>query len=364
MRAPSRYRITPLLSLLAFTALAAPTADAQFGRRRGPEPFVVNAEGGERPKLDDVFDANGRADVPTKIVIGAFSLEFATKQGTSARDEDGAGRSANSSLELNLRGLDSTQMQAITDAAYDAFVAEARTAGFEVVTRQELLASPAYAAVRAAGKPSGEKKEGGAVHMYAWAPTGMSMNGIGLMPLEAQLAPKRSALGGLGALRQTMSAMGDTREAVQSARPMEALPAAFGGAAVVSVRLAVLFAETSTRRGGSPTGLSASAGATLGLYVDDGNSLFNFRTANGNTRTFAVKQPLFFAGDAFASVANDDPTGSNVALAVVGGVLGGNTSTRLSRRYVTINPTAYAQVVGSGLSRSAAVMFDAMKTVK
>jgi hypothetical protein len=132
----------------------------------------------------------------------------------------------------------------------------------------------------------------------------------------------------------------------------------------VSVRLALFFAETAGQRGGLPGYLAASTKARLGLYIDDGNSLFNFRNANGNTRTFAVKRPLLFDGNPFASVEEDNPTGSNVAGAVVGGMLGGNTSSRTTRSNVVINPTAFAQVAGSGFSRSAAVIFEAMKNVK
>jgi hypothetical protein len=363
MHVPSprwQRRCATALTIALASVIVTPAADAQFGRKKDAKPFIVNGDG-ETPKLDDLFDAGGKGDSPKKIVIGSFTVEFATWHGAGAKDEDGAGKSVSQQLELFLKGVDSTHMQAITDSAYAAFVSAAGKAGFEVVSKDALLASAVYQAGKSAGKASGEKKEPANLRLVSYAPTGMVINGLGMAPGASDYVPKPSVLGGLGALKTVTSVIGDTRAAVNSMKALEGLPAELGGASVVQIRLALFFADLTAKRGKAFSNtLTASVGAQIGLFVDHMNTQFAVTSPNfKDTRTYDVKQSLFFDGAPFTEVEKDVNVAANVALAVVSGG-----RSRMSRRNVIADPAAYVSVANAGLGKTAELMFTAIKSLK
>jgi hypothetical protein len=315
------------------------------------------------PDTPALFAVNSQAPWPAKLVQASFTVEFSTEHSLSAKQSNGIGSSVTQNTELVLKGLEPAQMQAITDAAYAAFLQEAKNAGAEVVSKDQLLATDVYKAAMASGKPSGLLKESAGLKLASYAPTGMVINGLGLAPGATDYqAASGGAFGALSALAGVASVVGDISAATTSAKALEGLPAALGGAQVMSVRLSVYFAELKGEFGDRPSALlSAGTQSKLGLYIDPRNSLIALGGAD-KPRSVNLKATLLVSGEPFKAVEDDSPTGRNVGLAVLGMLAGGNTSNRTTRKNVVVDPAAYADLAGTALAETAPLVFAALKT--
>jgi hypothetical protein len=355
---------SPWLVLALLLACAAGPASAQlFGKKEEVKPAVLNvADANIDAKA--VLVSSGAASVPKRVVIASFTVEFVTEVSRYAKS-GGLGGSVTQTTQFVLSGVDQSQLQAATDSAYDAFVAQAQAQGLEVVSKAELLATEAYKAALPLGKPSGLVKEQTGITLLAMAPTGMVVNGPGLAPLtEDYEAGANSAFGTLGAMAGVASTIGKVADVSSSIKPLEALPAALGGAQALSVRLLVYFVEMKAEFGSLASNyVQAGFDSKLGLYVHPGNSLVTLAKAdNSGYRTLNFKQPLLIAGDAFQKVTDISPTGSNVAGAVFSALLGSKSSSRTTRYEVAVQPKRFADLAADGLSRTAPLIYSVLKT--
>jgi hypothetical protein len=324
------------------------------------DPPIINASA--PADTAGVIEAGGAALAMRKLVIGSFTVAFASHHTRSARQEGALGGSTTQTVEFNLEGLDAATMQRVADAAYASFIDAAKAQGYEVVGREELVAHPSFQAAAAAGKTSGLVREAPGLKSHFFAPSGMAINGIGLMPLGSDYAPgAASNLGALGALTSVAGVIGSTAEAVSSAKPLAAVSTAFGDATIVSVRLALFFAEQKGEfgsRAGAHTGVAVRS--KLGLHVDAQNSMVTaWQPGEDKTRNFVFKKPLLVEGSPFRQVVEDSPTGQNVGLAILNAALGGRTSNKTTRFKVEIEPAKYGELATAALVGTGPVVFAA-----
>lgn len=91
-----------------------------------------------------------------KVAIASFKVGFVHGKVESRRAGRGFGGNATAGIELS--GIDEAMMQAITDAAYEDFIARMAQAGYTVVPRQELQAQADFA--KAKPEESPQRKSG------------------------------------------------------------------------------------------------------------------------------------------------------------------------------------------------------------
>jgi hypothetical protein len=362
--APVLRRLVSSRALVAAAVIAcSPLAQAQLFGSKKPEPVVVN-QAEALPSAGTLFTTNGSATVPKRLVLGSFAVEFSTAHAMKASQSSGLGQSANQTLEYHLVGMEPQHFQALADAAYNAFLEEARTAGFEVVGKDELVANPVYKAAVPAGKPSGMVKDGAGLKLNTFAPSGMVLNGIGIAPGISDYNPggATSMLGGLGAVVAVANVVGSTAEAISSISPMANIGESLGGARLVQMRLSLYFAELNGEFGKNASMLQAGVRGKVGLYVDPRNTQIHVMTEDGKSgRTYTLKQPLLIQGNPFTGSEDVSPTGSNMAVAAFSAMLGGNTSSRTSRFNIKADPAQYNELAAQGLKRTASLVFGAMK---
>lgn len=129
-----------------------------------PGPAVDYTPGA--PVSVDLFKRTTKEDVHgyKRVVIPFFQVQFAVGSKASASR---AGASVSQTYVLD--GLTQEQMQAMTDALYDRFVADLTAQGLTVIPLSEALAkSPSLTKVMAEGKPGPltMKTEGGATSLF------------------------------------------------------------------------------------------------------------------------------------------------------------------------------------------------------
>jgi hypothetical protein len=155
-------------ALLSILLLAAGPAHAQWNGTMGgvPNPAAAQAFSPaalasptllKRIRQDDLHGYR-------KVVVPFFQVEFTTgSKASSAR----AGASVSQSYAL--QGLSAEDMQAITDAVYDRFIADLQAKGFTVIPLEEArAASPNLAKLLAAAKPAPyvSRTEGGGASTF------------------------------------------------------------------------------------------------------------------------------------------------------------------------------------------------------
>lgn len=91
-----------------------------------------------------------------RVAIGSFKVGFVHGKVESRRAGRGFGGNATAGVKLS--GVDESQMQAITDAAYADFTSRMTKAGYTVVKREELQAQPDFAKARPEASP--QRKSG------------------------------------------------------------------------------------------------------------------------------------------------------------------------------------------------------------
>ena len=84
-----------------------------------------------------------------KVVVGSFTVGFATYKTASSKGIKGGGTGARNTLV----GIDGVTMQKITDEAYKSFVCDLKGKGYSVVDRSDLLANADFAGTKSYPNP-------------------------------------------------------------------------------------------------------------------------------------------------------------------------------------------------------------------
>ena len=122
-----------------------------------------------------VKESNGR-----RVFVPLFQVEFINQSSASSSSYSiSSGNSSKVSVTYQLVGVDTASFIAIVDKLYADFVAELKASGYNVVSKEELLATPQYKELMKRGEKSNpislaSRLEGGNRALVV-APTGMGV---------------------------------------------------------------------------------------------------------------------------------------------------------------------------------------------
>jgi len=332
----SRRCFQRVLAAIVFGALLPLTALA----KDAPEPITVDAQFKPAEQAGKLFSvAEGRAlKGVTKVAVPLFSVEFVIADSERA-DTSGfasAGR-ASAAVYYKLKGLEEADFQAITTALYQRFLTELKDAGLEVLTQDQLAASPTYKKLAASGVPSPIKSDAA---MTLSAP-GMAIYGVNKAQTGGSNGP-----GLFGALAQ----MGSGFSAVSAAMDTVTLQQELG-ATVIEVQMKVNFVQLTNNNKGFFGRISNTASVESKVRPMVGSATFNVQS--GTRGSLTLSNPLALDGAAFSEVRKKPTTAGDVAGAVAVGLLrlalNSKDSSSSDEMEVVADPAKYRDIVGSGL---------------
>lgn len=109
------------------------------GQERSGGLFGLATEDSIKVDTSDAFKGT------QKVAVGNFVVGFATLKTDSAQAGGRfGGFGGKSSAKTTLKGIDDATLQAITDKAYDQFVSQLKTEGYEVVDRAALVSHKGF----------------------------------------------------------------------------------------------------------------------------------------------------------------------------------------------------------------------------
>lgn len=129
-----------------------------------------------------------------KVAVVGFRVAFMTSNAASASDNKALSNLGNSSgsglrtiyqdetvkMQLLLQGIEFSQMQAITDAAYVDFMERLQSSGLEVIPADDILARPEFQEIEGAEGTAAEPYKKGAMFarpqdVFVFSPSGMPL---------------------------------------------------------------------------------------------------------------------------------------------------------------------------------------------
>jgi hypothetical protein len=322
---------------------------------------VINAATTQTP-ANKLFSFSGDKAVSlagvTKAAVGSFTVEFVTEQSMGVKKGN-----ASQNTFYYLMGASPDDMQAIADAAYARFVTEATSAGIELVGIPATTGLPSYEQIRTTGKESGLGKDANGLKSIAYAPQGLPVAGLGLSALYSELAAGSTGIGALDTAQMFGRVTSDIGNGAQMGRSMGLMPALAqaSGVPVINVRVTVSFATMEATSSGSFMGDSAGTKSNLRLNMSSLNTSMAVTDVAGKTRTVMLKSPLAVDA-AFATRRQDiSPTGQNVAVGLLGGLMGSKSSTRTSKYNIFVDPTSYGEGIALATGKSGLIMINALQ---
>ena len=337
-------------ALLPLALLAASPAHAQWNGAMGGTPTPGPAQAYspaalasptllKRIRNDDLHGYR-------KVVVPFFQVEFTTgSKASSAR----AGASVSQSYEME--AITAADMQAITDAVYDRFIADLTAKGLTVIPlEQARAASPNLAKLLAAAKPAPfvSKTEGGGASTF-YTPRGAAI-------YFHQGDPE---LGG-------MSNVGSRASWDQPAAAKDL------DAAVIGARFAVTFVEQTpdNRKFLGMRGSTARVNSQVDLSIDAVSTHLWAITAKNQAKIigqpvepvrFYPDAPLVLDDDAILSVVDSTSAGTKRSDAMATGVsmlLGGGHNYKTKAYTVTVEPVKYRAEVTQAMSAVGVTFVD------
>ena len=342
----SSLRPLLLAACLSLAAVASHAADA-------PEPVTVDA--GFRPaeqagKLLKVAEGQALKGLK-KVAVPLFSVEFVTADSERAENSGfgNVGRSS-ASVAFQLKGVEEPDFAAITQALYNGFVADLQAAGLEVLTQEQVAASPTYRKLAAGGVPSPIKSS----DAITLAPAGMAIYGFN----KVQSGGSGSSSKLFGALAQ----MGSGFSAVGAAMDGPAVQQELG-AALLEVQLKVSFVQLNNLSKGFLGRLSGSSQVAYEVRPMVASATFSVQS--GTRGSLTLTQPLALDKAAIAEV-RTVPTSTAekaglVAVAILSVAIGGNSSTSSDAKEAVADPARYREIVGGGLSQATQMFVARLK---
>jgi len=342
-RSPSAALARVVAALAASASLALWAVPARSADK--PEPSALGAQDAsfkaseQATRMFSVVEAKALKGV-TKVAVPLFSVEFVTADEQRAETSGfaAAGR-ASATMAYTLKGVDEADFQAITTTLYERFLADLKGAGMEVLSHEQVAASPSYKKLAASGVASPIKSDSA----ITTAPPGMPIYGMN----KAQTGGTGSGASLFGAFAQMGAGFGAVSAGMDTFTLQQEL-----GAAVIGVQMKVIFVQLTNNNKGFLGRMSSTASVGSTVQPTVATATFSVMSASGGMVSLA--QPLALDATAFSAVRKkESSTGEKVglvAVAVLGALIGsGSTSSRDDWEAVA-DPVKYREVVAGGLS--------------
>lgn len=322
--------------LVAAAVLAAPVWAA-----KGDAPAPVILQPGVAPSAEtaaalEVTDVAALKGIK-RVAVNSFTVVFVSGDAaTAAADKTAV------TVRYELQGVGAPDFQAITDQAYEGFLAELRSAGYDVLDSDALKAHPAFAKLQAGGQPSGLRRDS----LTAMAPAGLTV------PPLATTALIRDS--GLGAALSGLSAVGST---ISAATDMDALARGLD-ATLIDVTAVVDFAQLKASGGGMWGRLTGSNAVEVtskaAARLTHGVTTLRLYTPAQKGSVLTLSRPLLLADDTIAEVTqrnSGSTTAGNIAGALLSAAIGGGSRSSSLDYQAIAKPEAYRLRVGEGLTQ-------------
>ncbi|MEO5734117.1 MAG: hypothetical protein ABIN96_00805 [Rubrivivax sp.] len=286
-----------------------------------------------------------------KVAVPLFSVEFVTGDNERAETSGfaAAGRSS-AAIYYQLKGVDETDFQAITTALYQRFLTDLATAGFEVLTQDQVAASPTYRSLAASGTPSPIKSDGA----ITLAPPGMAIYGFN-KEQSGGSSNSKSLFGALSKLSAGFSAVGAVMDTPKLQQEL--------GAALIEVQMKVNFVKLSNGNRGFLGRLSNTA--SVGGKVEPTITSAIFSVQSSTRGALTLSNPLTLDPAAFSEVRDKPTTAGDTAGAVAVGLLrlalNSKDSSSTQQLEAVADPARYREVVTQGLGTVAQMFVQRLK---
>lgn len=325
----------------ALAAVSAYAADA-------PAPVPVDASFQPAAQAGQLF----KAALPEvlkgvkRVAVPLFTVDFVTADSEKAEASGfGSAGRATAISAYKLKGVGQAEFQALTDAAYSAFMADLQAAGFETVPLEQVQAQALFRKLLAGGKPAPALRSDGMM----LAPPGMGIYGFSDV---ASGGSKPGLFGGLAAMGTALSAVGGAVDTAELAKALDA--------AVVEVQLRVHFVQLVNENKGFLGRMGSSATVSAKVYPSITSATYTVQSSTRGTLT--LKQPLALDAGAFTEVRSAPTTATDVAAGVMTALISlaskGGSSVSTEDKEAVADPARYSAAVAQGLA-SANQMFVA-----
>lgn len=319
----------PLKYLAMGTALALMSACAVQGTDAGTRPEEASGGLFGLSKADDLqVDTAAAFKDKKEVVIGGFHVAFLEEKKASNKAGGGllgSGFGGKSSANMELKGVETAQFQAITETAYADFVARLKAAGYTVADRSVLANHDDFKGVSSEPSPIEEES-----------------NLLGMGVTQTVVAPASIGKiydGGFGFSNPQVGAIGFADKT---------------GTPVIFVTYTVDFANKAGGHGGywsNTSSLEVGQGISLppgGGLTFVGGQAGTFSSANGSIK---LGQPVS-SDETFGEVLNTNSEGYVAAEAAVNviGLLGGVGSNQSRSFDVKADPAKYQAVASKVLA--------------
>lgn len=311
-----------------------------------PQPFDAATAGVSLLETSNLKALKG----VKRVAISQFSIEFVTADSVSSETSGfaAAGR-ARATAYYTLVGVQEPDFQAIVDQLHAGLVQSLQAQGLEVLTREQLAASPTWTKLIAGGLPVPVRHESKIIV----APAGMALYGANRMTAGSG---EKGLLASLSAVGAGFGGVGEAMDAANIQKELD-------GAAVIEVGMRLHFAQLSNDSKGffGRLGNTASVSAKLHPLLTQAR----MQVMNGqDAANFSLKAPLLLDAEAFSEVRKEAATTGEMAGAVVGGLLrmaiGNKDSSSTDKFQVVADPARYQERIGANLTQAHAMMIARM----
>lgn len=343
----------PLLTLAAFLALTACGGASSTGGVTKAGEAKSGFMG--LSKTDSITIDNADAfKAVDKVTIGSFTLGFATYKTASAKAGGGlmgGGFGGKSTAKSTLIGIDDALMQKITDEAYKNFLADLKSKGYTVVSRDALLTHKDFASTSSQSNPW-EDSSGG---FFGPKSTTKYFAPTGFKDIKVFAGDIPGTMGGFAFGNPTMGAITYAKET---------------GVKVLHVIYVMDFANADSYGGSWTSSSSVTIGqgltvvpgvSKIGLIGGEGGGTFG---ANPNGHV-ALGQPITSEKE-FATVA-DSTSGASRGMEVAANVIGvlGGVGTNSSRDYeFKARPKDYKAAANDAFKQANTALVEKMAGLK
>lgn len=277
-----------------------------------------------------------------RVAVPMFMVEFVTEDSVTGETSGfaSAGR-ARASAHYRLVGVGAADFQAIADKLYADFLRDLKGMGLDVVTPEQLLASPAYRKLAEGGRPSPNV----AGNSVAVAPAGLTMYGLMGNKTGAAGSGLFGALSGFSAVGAAFSSMGGTMDLQKEL-----------DATIMEVRMRVNFAELTNNNKGFLGRMSSTASVEgkvfASIAADTTQVLMQTGTGGGS---LILKNTLVLDASAIPESVKAGKSGAEiaggVAVALLSLAIGSKDSSSSSSYEARADAPQYRAVVGDGLGK-------------
>lgn len=335
-----------LLTAALCVGLLAPALAREPAPVALPDPFDVSTAAASLVEVSNVKALQGLR----RVAVPQFSIEFVTSDNVSAETSGfaAAGRASVTGY-YRLVGLDEADFQALANQLYAGFVQALQAQGLEVMTPEQLAASPTWRKLVAGGVPLPLRGDSSIVV----APPGMALYGANRMLVNS---------GGKGTLA-SIAAMGAGFSAIAEATDGAGLSQELGGVALVEVAMKLHFAQLKNENKGFFGRLASTAEVSAKLHPILMQARLSVQ-AGPEASIVSARQPLLLDPAAFSEVRKQAATAGETAGAVAVGLLrlaiGSKDSSSTEKYEVVTDPQRYGERIAANLAQTNAMLIARM----